>query len=103
MIVPKECQKQMLEKIHESHPGIEKCTQRAHEVLFWPNMAADIKMIVLNCAVCLEHRNANQKEPLSSHKIPDRPWQVVATDLFHWNNSDYIVLVDLYSRYFDRH
>lgn len=91
----------MLEKIHESHLGVEKCTQRAREVLFWPSMAADIKSVVLKCAVCIEHRNANQKEPMKSHNIPDRPWQVVATDLFHWNNTDYIVLVDLYSRFFE--
>ncbi|XP_038867865.1 carnosine synthase 1-like [Salvelinus namaycush] len=30
-----------------------------------------------------------------------RPWQVVATDLFTWNNEDYIVTVDYYSRYFE--
>ena len=35
------------------------------------------------------------------HCIPDRPWQVVATDLFTWNNEDYIVTVDYYSRYFE--
>ncbi|MCG7882987.1 MAG: DDE-type integrase/transposase/recombinase, partial [Candidatus Thiodiazotropha endolucinida] len=101
VIIPKDCRKQMLEKIHECHLGVEKCTQRARDVLFWPNMTSDIRATVLNCAVCLEHRNANQKEPLKSHNIPDRPWQVVATDLFYWNNTDYIVLVDLYSRFFE--
>ncbi|XP_038844475.1 aspartate beta-hydroxylase domain-containing protein 2 [Salvelinus namaycush] len=30
-----------------------------------------------------------------------QPWQVVATDLFTWNNEDYIVTVDYYSRYFE--
>jgi transposase InsO family protein len=33
--------------------------------------------------------------------IPDRPWQIAATDIFHWNNTDYILLVDYYSRYFE--
>ena len=101
VIIPKECRKEMLEKIHASHLGIEKCTQQAREVLFWPSMTTDIRTTVLDCAICLEHRNANQKEPLYSYKIPDRPWQTVATDLFHWNNVDYVVLVDLYSRYFE--
>ena len=91
----------MLEKIHASHLGIEKCTQPAREALFWQSMTTDIRTTVLDCAICLEHRNANQKEPLYSYKIPDRPWQTVATDLFHWNNVHYVVLVDLYSRYFE--
>lgn len=36
-----------------------------------------------------------------SHKIPERPWQEEATDLFTWNNEDYLVIVDYYSRYFE--
>lgn len=36
-----------------------------------------------------------------SHEIPDRPWQVVATDLFLWDNKDYFLIVDYYSRYFE--
>ena len=89
----------MLEKIHESHLGIEKYTRQAREVLFWPSMTTDIRTTIQDCAICLEPRNANQKEPLYSYKIPDRPWQTVATDLFYWNNVDYVVLVDLqYSR-----
>ena len=33
--------------------------------------------------------------------FPDRPWQRVATDLFHFKNKDYIVVVDYYSRYIE--
>ena len=54
----------MLEKRHQSHLGIEQCTQQAGEVLFWQSMTTDIQMTVLTCTICLEHRNANQKEPL---------------------------------------
>ncbi|XP_056132704.1 prolactin-like [Lampris incognitus] len=35
------------------------------------------------------------------HPIPERPWQVIVTDLFKWNNTDYTVAVDYYSRYFE--
>ena len=34
VVIPKECRKQMLEKIHECQLGVEKCTQRVREVLF---------------------------------------------------------------------
>ena len=90
----------MLEKILECHLGVKNALS-ALVKLFWPNMSSDIRAMVLNCDVCLEHKNANQKEPLTSHLIPDRPWQVLSTDIFHWNNTNYIVLVDLYSRYFE--
>lgn len=101
ILIPKDCRTDMLKIIHESHLGVEKCTQRAREILFWPNMTTDIKATVLSCPICLEHRNANPKEPMQPSDVPDRPWQTAATDIFHWNNTDYILLVDYYSRYFE--
>ncbi|XP_052777918.1 uncharacterized protein K02A2.6-like [Mya arenaria] len=101
VIIPKDLRRMMLDKVYDSHLGIEKCTQRARSVMFWPNMTKDIKNKVLNCPICLEHRNSNVKEPMIPNQIPSRPWEVVATDIFHWNDSNYIVVVDLYSRYFE--
>jgi len=101
ILIPKVCRADMLKVIHGSHLGVEKCTQRAREVLFWPNMTTDIRNTVLACPICIEHRNENTKEPMQPSDIPDRPWQIAATDIFHWNNMDYILLVDYYSRYFE--
>ncbi len=54
----------MLDKIHISHMGVDKCLKRARDVMFWPNMTKDITDFVLKCSICLEHRNSNCKEPL---------------------------------------
>lgn len=32
---------------------------------------------------------------------PDRPWGIVATDLFQWENRNYLLIVDYYSCYFE--
>ena len=31
--------------------------------------------------------------------LPDRPWQIVATDLFQMKGMDYLIVIDYYSRY----
>ena len=80
---------------------MEKCKQRARDVLFWPGMGKQIETLVSSCSICLERRSSLPKEPLLPHPIPDQPWQVIATDLFAWNSSDYIVAVDYYSRFFE--
>ncbi|XP_053402903.1 uncharacterized protein K02A2.6-like [Mercenaria mercenaria] len=99
--IPKGLRSEMLDKIHSAHLGIEKCTQRAKEIMFWPKMFNDIKQRVMECPVCLEHRSENVKEPMIQTPLPDRPWQTVATDIFTWQGKDFIVLVDYYSRYFE--
>uniref|UniRef100_A0A8K9X092 Gypsy retrotransposon integrase-like protein 1 n=1 Tax=Oncorhynchus mykiss TaxID=8022 RepID=A0A8K9X092_ONCMY len=101
IIIPTSLREEILTKIHAGHTGMEKCKQRARDILFWPGMCKQIEDIVGKCAICLERRPSNTKEPMLPHCIPDRPWQVVATDLFTWNNEDYIVTVGHYSRYFE--
>ena len=40
-------------------------------------------------------------EPLILSKLPDRPWQKVATDLFEYQKSQYLLVVDYYSRFIE--
>ena len=69
VMIPRQCRPTMLDKLHESHLGIDKCLQRARDIMFWPCMTDDIKTKVQKCTVCLEHRNSNVKEPMLSNDI----------------------------------
>lgn len=63
VIVPTNMRKDMLNLIHDSHLGIEKCKRRARDVVFWPSMNEHIEDVA-KCGTCNEHRMKNQKEPL---------------------------------------
>ena len=91
----------MLEKIHIGHMGVEKSKRRARDILYWPGMNGQIEEMILKCPTCLEHRSSNQKEPLVSQPTPMMPWDTIATDLFHWQNGDYLLVVDYFSRFFE--
>ncbi len=99
IIVPCEIRKQLLDKIHESHLGMDKCKARAREILYWPGMDRDIEITVASCSTCATYRRQNTKEPLISHPIPDRPWAKLGADIFDFGGSDYIVVVDYFSKY----
>lgn len=101
IIVPASLRQNLLEKIHTGHMGIERSKQRARDDLFWPGMGNAITATVENCSIYQERRSSNTKEPLISHNIPERPWQIVASDLFTWKGEEYMVVVDYYSRYFE--
>ena len=99
ILIPPSLRADTLQKLHQSHQGIEKIKRLARESIFWPGMNSQIDELVSNCSTCLHHANANQHEPLHPHEIPSRPWQKVGTDLFDWNGKPHLIVVDYYSRY----
>ena len=101
IIIPKSLRTEMLEKIHAGHMGVEKSKRRARDILYWPGMNGQIEQMILKCSTCLEYRPVNQKEPLVSQTTPVMPRDTVATDLFHWQNNDYLLVVDYLSRFFE--
>jgi transposase InsO family protein len=101
VVIPKSMQSEMLERIHEGHQGIEKCKNRARKVMFWPGMNQHIETVIKSCHTCTKYRNKQQREPLLCHEIPQKPWQKVGTDLFRWENRDYVLVADYYSKFIE--
>ena len=101
VMIPESLRKTMVEKVHTSHMGIEGCLRRARECMYWPKMSEDVKKHVSACEICCTFNHAQPKETLSPSEIPQRPWQRVASDLFTWNNAEYIVTVDFYSDFYE--
>jgi hypothetical protein len=57
--------------------------------------------MTLSCTTCLTHRNSKPKEPLKMSNIPEYQWQVIATDLFAWDDQHFLIGVDYYGRFFE--
>ena len=41
------------------------------------------------------------KEPMLKSVIPEYPFQIVGTDLFHWDGQEYIIVLDYYIRFWE--
>ena len=63
-------------------------------------MSRQIKEIVEKCPECVKE-SAPQKEPLLTSRLPEYPWQKVATDLFVLQGVNYLLVVDYFSRYLE--
>ena len=85
--------------IHESHRGIEKCNSRARALLYWLCMTLDPEDIVSDCNVCCNYRNNQQKDPMIPHAIPNERFQKVGIDIMTFRNTDYLVVVDYFSKF----
>ena len=92
----------MLKIIHASHMGIEKCKQRAKDLVYWPGMSSQIEDAVSNCSMYNTYRqSSNTKEPMIPHNVPIRLWSQVGADLFELNRQHCFLLVDYYSGFIE--
>lgn len=91
----------MLCQVHTGHLGVTKTLERAKDNIFWPGMSKQITDHVLNCSVCLKHRDSNAKEPLIAHEFPQRPYQKIGTDIFTFDGKNYLLTTCYFSRFFE--
>ncbi|XP_058449108.1 uncharacterized protein LOC131429074 [Malaya genurostris] len=64
-------------------------------------MGCDIERFVEQCGVCNRHSHSNVKEPMIIKEVPEYPFQIVGSDIFHFNGANYIVIIDSYSGWID--
>lgn len=101
VIVPAALKSTMVKKVHSSHIGVKGCLWKACDVLYWPEMSADIKDTISKCYTCNTFQTNQMKEPLIAHDPPKHPWPHVATDLFNFDKKEWFIIVDYWSDYFE--
>ena len=90
-----------MSRVHSSHMGIDACLRRARDSLFWPGMNYQIRQYVSGCEVCLSTGAKQSKETITQHDVPDKPWAKLASDLFVYEEHDYLITVDYYSNFWE--
>ena len=100
VVIPSTLRKDMLAKLHEGHQGLTKCRERAKHSMWWPGLSSQLEGVVKSCLECLKHTTPGP-EPLQPSSLPRLPWQKVGTDLFVWNTSTYLLVVDYFSRWIE--
>ena len=99
IIVPHEMQAEMLQYIHEGLQGRERCLLRARNTVFWPRISYDIQELIERCIICQEH---GKSQPIIgiTQEIPPFPWHTLATDFFYWKHMDFLIVADVFPKYF---
>ena len=99
IIIPKSLQPDVPQQLHYAHQGAEKCQLRAKGSVFWANINKDIDEMVKSCPPCQRHQKLKAKEPLLPHDVPQKAWHTLCSDLFFWNNTYYLLVMDYYSKF----
>ena len=98
VVIPTSLRKEILQKIHEGHQGIELCRARARCSVWWPGITKRIAEMVRQCHVCAQETQQRKELQIKS-ALPDYPWLVVDTDLFKLKGTHYLLVVDYFSQY----
>lgn len=89
-------QSDILNKLHVGHQGIRKCRERAKQAVWCPGISKQLEKLVSECPNCIKFR-VQRVEPLIPSPLPNLPWQKLGTDLFEWDKTIYLLIIDYYS------
>ncbi|XP_053698805.1 uncharacterized protein K02A2.6-like [Sabethes cyaneus] len=101
ILIPATLKQKMLTVIHAGHNGVQGCVIRAKQMLFWIGMVSDIKKMVENCRICEKYQRSSTKHEILTNEVPTLPFEIVGSDLFHFQGEDYVLIADSYSGYYD--
>ena len=99
IIVPYKMRAEMLQYIHEGHQGKERCLLQARNTVFWPKITYDIQELIERSIICQEH-GKSQSIIGTTQELPPFPWHTLATDIFYWKRMDFLIVTDVFSKYF---
>ena len=99
IVIPLTLRQPLLNQLHYGHQGAEKCKLQAKGAVFWHGINSDIDKLVGGCSTCQANQPASSAEPLHPHDVPPRAWHTVASDLFHCEQKDYLIVSDMYSKF----
>ncbi|XP_031335291.1 uncharacterized protein K02A2.6-like [Photinus pyralis] len=100
IVIPQSLRKDILDKLHNGHQGISKCRSLAKQSVWWPGLSTQLEELVKNCVSCIKDQ-LDPVEPLIPSELPQRPWQVVGTDLLKLSGQWFLIVADYYSRFFE--
>ena len=100
LIIPASMRADILDRLHEGHQGITKTRERAKSSVWWPGLSKQLHAKVEKCDTCSKYRR-QAPEPLLPSPTPEGPWTKLGADLFHLDNSTYLLVFDYFSRFIE--
>lgn len=101
-VIHSEIQKEIVAGYHEeTHNGIIETINKIKDKFFWPNMKTTVTQIINTCETCLQAKYERHPYNLkfSGPLLAKRPFEIIHMDTFSFQNSKFLTIIDLFSRY----
>lgn len=100
VVVPEKLKSYLLNEIHLSHMGINKCKAMARSYFWWPNIDLDIEKMCKECRTCNSVAMHPPKAPLHPWPYENKPWSRLHLDFMGpiYGNK-YLIVIDSFSKW----
>ena len=68
------------------------------KLVYWVDINADVQKHIKSCNSYLAFQQTQHMEKIICHDIPLRPWEVLGVNIFHFNNKNYVCIIDYHSK-----
>ena len=102
IIIPKPGREQILDLLHEGHPGMSKMKALARSYVWWPKIDADIEAKVKQCNQCQLSHPFSPVVPMHPWDWPEHPWQRIYLDYAGpFMGKMFLIAVDAHSKWME--
>ena len=99
VIIPKRLQDQILQTLHQNHPGVTRMKAIARSYMWWLGIDKDIENLAKSCLPCLENKSQPAAAPLHPWIWPTTPWKRIHIDFAGpFLDKMFLVVVDAHSK-----
>ncbi|KAJ1524581.1 hypothetical protein ONE63_011067 [Megalurothrips usitatus] len=98
IVIPTVLQAQVLDTIHQGHPGIVRSKLLARASVWWPTLNIDIAQFVSQCSICALV-NFKPNKTYVSWPPALSPFERVHIDFYQKKSLSYFILCDAYSKW----
>ena len=99
VVIPKQGQQQVLQELHDGHPGISKMKALVRSFMWWSGIDSQIEALVKKCDNCQQIRPSPPVATLHPWSWPARPWSRLHLDSAGpFLNHTFLVLIDAHPK-----
>ena len=80
VIVPPPGRIDLLNELHDTHPGIVRMKALARSYVWWPGLDKELETLCKQCTHCQSQRKMPPKSPLHPWEYPKQPWSRLHID-----------------------
>ena len=104
IVVPSKLRRNILQELHEGHPGMVQMKGLACSFVWWPHLHNDIQLAVNEFSSCQTCKKTPQEALLHPWEWPSRPWDRVHVDYAGPILGKMIlVIIDAHSKWIETH